>query len=125
MSYLILGGNLVTRRNKRNPLRRASNFPSIKTLTSRLALSRYDAEALRGLHAAGRSPRKVLEIAGDMMGHEVESIQTIDDTPGLLYVNVSDPYVDTLIYDRSRETWRVGGWGDIVERQPRRFGVDG
>ncbi len=125
MSYLILGGNLVTRRNKRNPLRRASNFPSIKTLTSRLGLNLYGAQTLRGLHAAGRSPRKVLEIAGVMMGHLVESIQTADDTPGLLYVNVGDPYVDTLIYDRSRKTWRVGGWGDIVERQPRRFGVGG
>jgi len=123
VSYLILGGNLVTRRNEHNPMRRISNFPSIKTLTSRLALSRYDAEALREINAAGKSPRKVLEIAGDMLGHEVESIQTADDTPGLLYVNVGDPYVDTLVYDRARETWRVCGWGDIVERQPRRFGV--
>jgi len=38
-----------------------------------------------------------------------------------MYVNMGDTYDTTLIYDYKTNRFVVSSWGDIVERQPRRF----
>ena len=39
----------------------------------------------------------------------------------LLYVNMGDTYVPTIIYDTLKELWYCCSWGDIVENDPKRF----
>ena len=34
---------------------------------------------------------------------------------------MGDTYDTTLLYDHKTGRFSVGSWGDIVERQPRRF----
>jgi hypothetical protein len=41
---------------------------------------------------------------------------------GLLYVNMGDAYTCTVIYDTRKDRWIVGSWGDVVERNEKRFG---
>lgn len=40
----------------------------------------------------------------------------------LLYVNLDGPYAPTVIYDIGKEHWVICCWGDIVEKEPKRFG---
>ena len=44
-----------------------------------------------------------------------------DEMRGLEYLNVGDPYTPTLIYNHSADTWRVCGYGDIIERSPHLY----
>lgn len=39
----------------------------------------------------------------------------------LLYVNLGDTYIPTLIYDTLKETFVICSWGDYVEKYPKRF----
>jgi len=39
----------------------------------------------------------------------------------LLYVNLGDTYIPTIIYDTKKERFLVCSWGDIVESQPKQF----
>jgi hypothetical protein len=39
----------------------------------------------------------------------------------LLYVNMGDTYIPTIIYDTLKERWYCCSWGDIVETQEKRF----
>lgn len=59
-------------------------------------------------------------------GYGVEYIASRQDTmhriQGLLYVNTGETYRSTIVHDARSETWRVCSWGDIVERDERRFG---
>lgn len=55
----------------------------------------------------------------------VEYIAHKDDTYheayGLSYCNKGETYAPTLIYNHKRGTYRVGSWGDIVERYPNLY----
>jgi len=42
---------------------------------------------------------------------------------GLLYVNLGDTYTPTVIYDTRSDKWIIASWGDIVERNEKRFNV--
>ena len=57
--------------------------------------------------------------------HGVEIIRSADDTmhsfEGISYLNSGDTYGATLMYDHGRDKWILGCWGDIVERQEKRF----
>lgn len=57
--------------------------------------------------------------------HGVEILRSVDDThhsfEGISYLNAGDPYVGTLMYDHGKDKWILGCWGDIVERQEKRF----
>jgi hypothetical protein len=50
----------------------------------------------------------------------VEALGPVDmhEGPPFLYLNMGDPYVATLIYDRDRDLLFVGNWGDIAEKHP-------
>ena len=41
-----------------------------------------------------------------------------DYAPSYEYLNMGDPYVTTLIYDRDGDRIFVGSWGDLVEKHP-------
>lgn len=42
---------------------------------------------------------------------------------GLLYVNMGDTYAPTVCYDTRKNKWYVTAWGNIVEREEKRFNV--
>ena len=41
----------------------------------------------------------------------------------LLYVNMGDTYAPTVIYDTLKERFYITTWGDIIERQVKRFDI--
>ena len=58
-----------------------------------------------------------LEAINDLIdGHGVEYIPAGSNhrSPAIEYVNVGDPYLDTIMWTRGR--YVVGCWGEIVER---------
>ena len=64
---------------------------------------------------------RALERAGDILGHEVQSIfnQSLSDPCGLYYVNLGDTYRTTLrLHDSG--TIDAGCWGDWLESMERR-----
>jgi hypothetical protein len=91
--------------------------PSVKVMVERLGLGKTDAQHLKDMMVMG-APR-ILQMADSMMnGYGVERIP---GRPGLMYVNMGNTYDTTLIYDYKTSRFVVSSWGDIVERQPRRF----
>ena len=70
---------------------------------------------------------KVLDFANDVLGGAgVESLrgQRYEGYYGnseILYVNMGDPYISTLMYDTRAGRFIVGEWGDLVAKQTRRF----
>jgi len=92
--------------------------PAVKTLSEGLRISKADAQRLKDMMDTG-APR-ILQAADKMMdGNGVERISGVGG--GLMYVNMGDTYDTTLIYDYKTNRFVVSSWGDIVERQPRRF----
>jgi hypothetical protein len=92
--------------------------PAVKTMSEGLRISKADAQRLKDMMDTG-APR-ILQAADKMMnGHGVERISGVGG--GLMYVNMGDTYDTTLIYDYKTNRFVVSSWGDIVERQPRRF----
>jgi hypothetical protein len=68
-----------------------------------------------------RERRKVLEMAGELLGLNVKSIfnQSLSDPCGLDYLNTGDTYGNTLrLHDSG--TIDAGTWGDWVESMERR-----
>ena len=46
---------------------------------------------------------------------------TYSETYGIEYLNTGDSYASTLMFDHARGSWRVGSWGDVVERFPNLY----
>jgi hypothetical protein len=107
------------RKNPLNGVRIAG--PAVKTMVDRLRISKADAQRLKDMMDTG-APR-ILQTADKMMnGNGVERISGAWAMGGgLMYVNMGDTYDTTLIYDYKTNRFVVSSWGDIVERQPRRF----
>lgn len=90
-------------------------------------LTQYEAGELVHLMTSADSPKnvdEVLEAANKLLGgHGVESVRDENsyvnkfyhDTV-LLYVNMGDPYVATLLYDTVNREFTIGSWGDFVEK---------
>lgn len=126
------------------PLRRRACMPSRPALAALLTQAsrthRWGAEydvrrVLRQLWDALRLACKAntldthehaMELANEAIGgHGVESLDVPTrrgGTPSAQYVNVGDPYIATLIWDRQDNRYRIGGWADVVERWERRWG---
>jgi len=72
----------------------------------------------------------ILDMANDLLdGHGIEAIRGdyhvnnyYYDIVGL-YVNMGDPYIPTLLYDTDRGKFYVGGYGDWVEANTKRYGI--
>jgi hypothetical protein len=85
-------------------------------LAVRAAMEKADAAGYNFAHP-GREARQSLEtIDGLIGGHGVEYIREGGGqrSPAIRYVNLGDTYDTTILYVRGR--FRVGCWGDIVER---------
>jgi len=100
--------------------------PSVQRMMDFLKISKEQASALKAMMDDGKSVSTILREADRLLnGHGVEYIQSHADTmrsqDGLSYVNMGDTYDTTLLYDHKTGRFSVGSWGDIVERQPRRF----
>jgi hypothetical protein len=113
------GGHELDNPRRKNP---PTGFriagPAVKTLSEGLRISKADAQRLKDMMDTG-APR-ILQAADKLMdGNGVERISGVGG--GLMYVNMGDTYDTTLIYDYKTNRFVVSSWGDIVERQPRRF----
>ena len=104
-----------------------TRLPSIKTIENSIADCREDAIEIRKLMEAhcyfpGRLLRKVNAFLGL---HGVEYINSVDDkvheSYGLSYINTGDTYITTLCYDHKSGRIFISSWGDVVEKNPRRF----
>jgi hypothetical protein len=129
-TYVDERGEVVLRPASRRPARRPAaqrknptkgvriGGPAVKTLVDGLRISKADAQKLKDMMDTG-APR-ILQTADKMMnGNGVERISGMGG--GLMYVNMGDTYDTTIIYDYKTDRFVVSSWGDIVERQPRRF----
>lgn len=123
-------------------------YPSVKTITQRLGVSKKKAKEIRGLMEGDINPddyesvkkwmqrcyykprrvERVMEAINEILGGY--GVEQITDSQwdnywcdsGLLYVNMGDAYSPTICYDTRKDQWIVCPWGDIVERNEKRFG---
>ena len=113
------------------------NLPSVKTLQARLFISRDKARAVRAamehyrrgdydnsnahpsfaVYEVMQDIDKILETCGVEYIHGSGN----DSMQGLYYCNTGDTYKTTVVFDEKTERFRVSSWGDIVEKQERRF----
>ena len=122
-------------------------YPSVTTIAKLLGTSPSISKDIRGLMEGTinpeqyesvakwikqcyHKPRKVelaLEAINEILGGC--GVEQITDNQwhaywcdgGLLYVNMGDAYTCTVIYNTRKDKWLVGAWGDVVERDRKRF----
>ena len=101
-------------------------LPSVKTLVSRLGITKAQAEAWRAkAHVADNHPRidAALELMNKFLGASgVEAIRGSGAHVDryyydivALYVNTGDTYSMTLLYDTDKDKFEVTSWGGWVE----------
>lgn len=44
--------------------------------------------------------------------------------PAAVYVNMGDTYITTLLFDYEKDTWYLTSWGDWIERNGKRYGIE-
>lgn len=98
-------------------------LPTVKAMTAR-GFQPEEAKAIRQLmerfaqrHPYGTRPTVTMDKINDIMrGHGVEYIPagSSSRSPAIEYVNMGDTYDTTVMWVRG--TFRIGCWGDIVER---------
>lgn len=91
--------------------------PSVKTLTA--AFPKLDAQDVQRIRGAmlDQHPREAMDIIDRILNtHGVEYIPQGHNakSPAITYCNTGDTYGTTILYVNGR--YRVGCWGDIVER---------
>lgn len=113
-------------------------LPSVKTIETRLwDAMRYDyvdphRAAIRIRRAMEQATghdsidRALEAINGILSGYGIEAIEGRGYSSyyghiGLLYVNMGDTYTTTVVYDTRKQQWIVASWGDLVERDEKRF----
>ncbi len=115
------------------------NTPSIKTLTSRLNVSRDKAIQIKTLmadpasaptpeswHSRGKAIDRAMYAINELLEfHGVDYAASKKDSifyyTGVEYCNAGDPYICTVIYDRAENRFLIASIGDILERSPSRF----
>jgi hypothetical protein len=107
---------------RKNPsLKSPHAGPSVKRMVDFLGISKSDAEMLKTKMNEGAPVGSILKAADQILdGNGVEAIPGVGG--GLSYVNMGDTYDTTLIYDHGKGRFLVTSWGDIVERDHKRFG---
>jgi hypothetical protein len=86
-----------------------------------LGISKAQASEIKDLMEEGFIHRVLRRADEALNGHGVEYLNSRDDTSPVAYVNRGDTYDTTLMFDYEKGRFLVGSWGDLVERQPRRF----
>lgn len=111
----------------------ARRLPSVKTILSSLADCREDAVNIRkemeNCLILTYRPLTLLQRVNRILGgHGIEYIadrrDDQHDSYGIEYINMGDSYIPTLCYDRDKDRIFISSWGDIVEKHPRRFGME-
>jgi hypothetical protein len=108
----------------------ARRLPSVKTIQSSLADCKDDAHKIRRImEDCLHRPLTLLQRVNKFLGaHGVEYIadrrDDQHDVYGIEYINMGDSYIPTLCYDRDKDRIFISSWGDIVEKYPRRFGME-
>jgi len=108
----------------------ARRLPSVKTIENSIADCREDAHKIRRImNAFAHNPRRMLARVNEFLGaHGIEYIadrrDDQHDSYGIEYINMGDSYIPTLCYDRDKDRIFISSWGDIVEKHPRRFGME-
>lgn len=104
-----------------NPMKVTSG-PSLKKLEALISSVKGDVSAairIKELISKG-APKKALGVYDTAVGnYGVEFL-----TGGLYYSNTGDTYLTTLLYDLRKSRVFIGNWGDMVERYPKRFGIE-
>lgn len=95
-------------------------YPTVKRMMGVLNISREDAQRIRDTMEK-KSVLSVFRLAEKILdGSGIEYIAATDDDQyslnGLEYVNVGDPYTATVMYDHKTGRYKIGGWGDVIER---------
>ena len=102
-------------------------LPSVKTIENSIADCKEDAKEIRKLmETYYNRPHKLLKEVDRFLGaHGVEYLSPKEynqyDDKGVYYVNMGDTYISTLCYDAKTDRIFISCWGDIVEKNPRRF----
>lgn len=95
-------------------------LPSVETLSVVFGRNAKEARFLLDTWAKGEAPTsEILEELDELAGTRgVEFIPrgTNSKSPGFSYLNTGETYAITLLYFPASRTWRVGSWGDVVER---------
>lgn len=77
----------------------------------------------------GMNPEQRLQKINDMVGgYGVESIEGDGDSrywmgTVALYINMGDTYNTTLLYNTDLDKYTITTWGDWVERNQKRYGI--
>ncbi len=77
----------------------------------------------------GMNPEERLQEINDMVGgYGVESIEGNGNSrywmdTVALYINMGDTYNTTLLYNTDLDKYTITTWGDWVERNQRRYGI--
>lgn len=102
-------------------------LPSVKTILNSLTDCKEESKEIRKLMERYYDrPHKLLkEVDKVLRAHGVEYLEPneynqYEDT-GVYYVNMGDTYISTLCYDAKTDRIFISCWGDIVEKNPRRF----
>lgn len=118
-------------------------LPSVKTIKNRLGVSLEAAKGIWGamegrvlmpkdspLYKHHHNPPTKHERQLDMInalldGHGVEVIRGdwVSNFYGDInaeYINMGDPYINTILYDTLEDRWHVISYGDFIEEQERR-----
>lgn len=102
-------------------------LPSVKTIERDLADCKEDAKEIRKIMERWcHRPEKMLDKVNAFLGAcGVEYLDSNDgvynEDTGVHYVNMGDTYIPTLCYDALTDRIFVSCWGDIVEKNPKRF----
>lgn len=95
--------------------------PSVARMAKCLNISKVQAAELKALMEKGYVAR-TLNFANKVLdGSGIEYLAPSGGGNGIDYVNMGDAYSSTLLFDHEKSRFLVGSWGDLVERQPRRF----
>ena len=115
------------------------NYPSTKTIMTRLEeplrkqavfSPKRAAVLIRAYMMAADNARRIddamNEINKILDGYGIEALtdnewDTYYCNVGVLYVNMGDTYIPTVCYDTRKGQWLISSWGDIVERNEKRF----
>jgi hypothetical protein len=100
-----------------------SRSPSIKKLIEAFKLDKAAAGELKSLMISANNNEAIeaaMEKANILLkGHGIEVIWGNNVYwPCLEYVNMGDTYNITLCYERNKDNFFIGTWGDYVERHP-------
>ena len=95
--------------------------PSVARMVKILGVTKAQAAELKALMEDGYVHR-VLDLADKVLdGFGREYLRASRVGNGIDYVNMGETYAPTLMFDYEKGRFIVGSWGDLVERQPRRF----